>query len=157
MVALTTINMKRILFLSAFLLLSLQLSAQTNVSDLAKSLTNDALKKSYELNNSQLESEKTEQDIKSAKATYIPKVNAIGAYAYINQDVTVDLPSIQTGISGLNLFEGSQSFGVKGQLGIAAVMLKWFCFQGCRLNMVQEPWPKKRVPKNTYQKRKSMK
>src|SRR5690606_17113954 len=121
MVVSTTINMKRILFSPALLLLSLQLSAQTNVSDLAKSLANDALKKSYELNNSQLESEKTEQDIKSAKATYIPKVNAIGAYAYIDQDVTVDLPSIQTGISGLNLFEGSQSFSVKGQLGIAAV------------------------------------
>lgn len=79
MVALTTISMKRILFIPAFLLTSLQISAQTNVSDFAKSLTNDALKKSYELNNAQLESEKTAQDIKSAKATYIPKINAIGS------------------------------------------------------------------------------
>src|SRR5690606_4815131 len=133
MVALTTINMKRILFLSAFLLLSLQLSAQTNVSDLAKTLANDALKKSYELNNSHLESEKTEQDIKSLKATYIPKVNAIGAYAYINQDVMVDLPSIQTGISGLNLFEGSQSFGVKGQIGLAAVNAELVLFSGMQV------------------------
>src|SRR5690606_33128450 len=130
MILLTTINMKRILFLPALLLLSLPLSAQTNVSDLAKSLTNDALNKSYELSNSQLESEKIEQDIKSAKATYIPNVNAIGAYAYINQDVTVDLPSIQTGISGLNLFEGSQSFSVKGQLGIAAVNAEMVLFSG---------------------------
>lgn len=130
MVVLTTINMKRILFLPALLLLSLPLSAQTNVSDLAKSLTNDALNKSYELSNSQLESEKIEQDIKSAKATYIPNVNAIGAYAYIDQDVTVDLPSIQTGISGLNLFEGSQSFSVKGQLGIAAVNAEMVLFSG---------------------------
>lgn len=130
MIVLTTINMKRILFLPALLLLSLPLSAQTNVSDLAKSLTNDALNKSYELSNSQLESEKIEQDIKSAKATYIPNVNAIGAYAYINQDVTVDLPSIQTGISGLNLFEGSQSFSVKGQLGIAAVNAEMVLFSG---------------------------
>lgn len=58
MVVLTTIDMKRILFIPAFLLTSLQISAQTNVSDFAKSLTNDALKKSYELNNTQLESEK---------------------------------------------------------------------------------------------------
>lgn len=122
--------MKHIIFLSALLFLSLQLSAQTNVSELAKSLTKDALNKSYELSNSQLESEKTAQDIKSAKATYIPKVNAIGAYAYINQDLMVDLPTIQTGVSGLNLFEGSQSFGVTGQIGLAAVNAEMVLFSG---------------------------
>ncbi len=130
MVVLTTIDMNRILFIPAFLLTSLQISAQTNVSDFAKSLTIDALNKSYELNNAHLESEKTAQDIKSAKATYIPKIDAIGAYAYINQDLTVDLPSIQTGISGLNLFEGSQPFGVKGQLGLAAVNAEMVLFSG---------------------------
>src|SRR5690606_38499077 len=47
-----------------------------------------------------------------------------------NQDVMVDLPFIQTGISGLNLFEGSQSFGVKGQLGLAAVNAEMVLFSG---------------------------
>jgi len=122
--------MKRLLFLFTPLFFSLQLSAQSNVSELAKILANEALKKSYALSNSQLEGDKTEQDIKSAKATYIPKINAIGAYAYLNQDVMVDLPSIQTGISGLNLFEGSQSFGVKGQLGLAAVNAEMVLFSG---------------------------
>lgn len=123
-------TMRPLLFLSISLFFSVQLRAQSNVSELAKMLTEEALKKNYELSNSQLEGEKTEQDIKSAKATYIPKINAVGAYAYLNQDLTVDLPSIQTGISGLNLFEGSQSFGVKGQVGLAAVNAEMVLFSG---------------------------
>src|SRR5690606_23475085 len=84
----------------------------------------------YELSNSMLEVEKTEQEIKSAKATYIPQVNVVGAYAYLNQDVLVDLPSIQTGVSGLNLFEGSQSFGVRGRMGLAALNAEMVLFSG---------------------------
>lgn len=122
--------MRHFLLLSLSLLFSLQLHAQSNVSALAKILTQEALKKNYELINSELEVEKTEQDIKSAKATYLPKINAVGAYAYLNQDAVLDLPSIQTGISGLNLFEGSQSFGVKGQLGLAALNVEMVLFSG---------------------------
>src|SRR5690606_242034 len=122
--------MRHFLLLSLSLLFSLQLHAQSNVSALAKILTQEALKKNYELINSELEVEKTEQDIKSAKATYLPKIDAVGAYAYLNQDAVLDLPSIQTGISGLNLFEGSQSFGVKGQLGLAALNVEMVLFSG---------------------------
>lgn len=122
--------MKQLIFLGTLLLFSHQISAQSNVSTQAKKLTNEVLRRSYELTNSGLEAEKTEQDIRIVKATYIPKINAVGAYAYINQDVMVDLPFIQTGISGLNLFEGSQSFGVKGQLGLAAVNAEMVLFSG---------------------------
>lgn len=125
--------MKRLLFIPAFLAFSFHGNAQTNVSDYAKTLTSDALKKSYELSNAQLESEKTAQDIKSVKATYLPKLNAIGAYAYLDQDLSVDLPTLNTGISGGNLFEGNQSFGVRGQLGLAAVQAEMVLFSGMQV------------------------
>lgn len=122
--------MKNLFIAIVIILFSQQVHAQSNITDFARTLTNRALSKNYELSNSMLEVEKTEQEIKSAKATYIPQVNVVGAYAYLNQDVLVDLPSIQTGVSGLNLFEGSQSFGVRGRMGLAALNAEMVLFSG---------------------------
>lgn len=125
-------QMNRIILISALLFSTQHIYAQVNISEQAKRLTVAAIDKNYELNNSLLEADKTEQDIKSAKATYIPKVSAMGAYAYLKQDLEANISILPAGIPipALALLEGDKSFGVKGQVGLAAVNAEMVLFSG---------------------------
>lgn len=125
-------QMSRVILISALLFSTQHIYAQVNISEQAKRLTAAAIDKNYELNNSLLEADKTEQDIKSAKATYIPKVSAMGAYAYLKQDLEANISILPAGIPipALALLEGDKSFGVKGQVGLAAVNAEMVLFSG---------------------------
>lgn len=124
--------MKRILSF-AFSFLSLSVLGQTNISPGTMKLIQDAIHKDYELANSQLEINKTDQDIKKAHETYVPKVNATAAYAYLDNKLTIDLPAIQ--IPGLNLPlpQGDQTFHNTSNLGLAALNTQMVLFSGMQV------------------------
>ncbi len=124
--------MKRLL-ITFFVFYSLSSPAQNNISVEMKRLIEDAISKDYQLANEQLEIRKTDQDIKKAYDTYIPKVNATAAYAYLDNKLTIDIPSIQ--IPGLSLpeIEGDQTFHNTSNLGIAALNTQMVLFSGMQV------------------------
>lgn len=101
--------------------------------DLPQSLRNPierAMEKSIEIQNKNLDIEKAELERKAVVNKFIPKVDAVGGYAYLNSDVTIDIPTLTLPITGLELFEGKGGFHQSGHAAHAGVMAKTVLFSG---------------------------
>lgn len=103
-----------------------QITVETEVHNLMQA----ALKKDVELVNNAFEKEKLQNEIRSVKAKYIPKLEANALYGYLNSEASVDLPTVQLPITGAALFAGTSDFSAKGQAFHAGLTAKAVLFSG---------------------------
>lgn len=104
--------------------------AQIQVTADVKVALNKAIEKDSEFTNQKLELQKAELKRKSILSKYIPKVEFTGAYAYINSQANVDLPTLQLPILPLQLFNGTFDFSFKTNVLHAGITAKAILFSG---------------------------
>lgn len=124
--------MKRIYLYFGILFSQLGFS-QIQVSRDVTSLIEAALHRDVEIITNSLEKEKIQNEVRSVKAKYIPKVEANALYGYLNSKGSLDIPTVQLPIMGTELFEGSSDFFVKGQAVHAGVTAKSVLFSGSQI------------------------
>ena len=93
-------------------------------------LIQSALNKDVEIITNGLEKEKLQNEVRSVKAKYIPRVEANALYGYLNSEGSLDIPTVQLPITGTELFGGSSDFSTKGQAFHAGVTAKAVLFSG---------------------------
>ena len=104
--------------------------SQIQVEKEVSSLIQSALNKDVEIITNGLEKEKLQNEVRSVKAKYIPRVEANALYGYLNSEGSLDIPSVQLPITGTELFGGSSDFSTKGQAFHAGVTAKAVLFSG---------------------------
>lgn len=104
--------------------------SQIQVEKEVSSLIQSALNKDVEIITNGLEKEKLQNEVRSVKAKYIPRVEANALYGYLNSEGSLDIPTVQLPITGTELFGGSSDFSTKGQAFHAGVTAKAVLFSG---------------------------
>lgn len=96
-------------------------------------MVKDAINKDYNLVNQQLEIRKTEQDITEVRETYLPKVSAIAAYAYLDSKLSSDLSALTLPGLNISLPEGAQTFRNTNNIALAALNAQMVLFSGMQV------------------------
>lgn len=89
-----------------------------------------ALQRSREIANRQLELKKGSLERKSVASRHIPRINAVAGYAYFDNHVRVDLPGYQLPVSGAELFSGKTKIDNHGNLAHAGVTATGIVYAG---------------------------
>ena len=102
--------MKRSLILSCLVTMTIgtgysQISIPTSLEQAVAS----ALEKSATLKNQEHEVKKLDNERKGVWNKYIPHVSGTALYAYLDNDLTIDIPTATTPILGLEFFDGKQT------------------------------------------------
>lgn len=92
-----------------------------------------AINYSKTLKNSILENQKVAWDREEVNGKRLPSVVAHGFYGYINTGTSVNLPTINLPITGLNLFEGTTKGNFSTQFGTAGVTATQVIFSGLQI------------------------
>lgn len=103
---------------------------QIRVDKEVSNLIDAALNKDVEIVTNALEIEKLQNEVRSVKSKYIPKIEANALYGYLKTDVNIDIPTVQLPITGINLFDGSSDMSIQGQAFHAGVTAKAVLFSG---------------------------
>ena len=128
-------NMKKhLLFQSVLVLFTVQtLKAQIPITkDLEKAIEK-AWNKSSKLKNQHYELEKLENQRKGVLNKYLPHVSATVAYAYLDNDLTIDVPTKTTPILGIDFFEGETTFSNRAQVFHAGLNASMPLFTGMQI------------------------
>ncbi len=105
-------------------------SAQFVVSPSLKEAIDVALDYNSTIKNHDLELEKAELDRKTVLNKYLPTVSANATYAYLNNDLKLDIPTVLLPVSGTPLFEGSTDIHNEGNIFAAGINAKQVLFSG---------------------------
>ncbi len=105
-------------------------SAQLIVSPSLKEAIDAGLEYNGTLKNQDLEFEKAELGRKTVLNKYLPTVSANATYAYVNNDLELDIPTVLLPVTGTPIFEGSTSIHNEGNIFAAAVNAKQVLFSG---------------------------
>lgn len=89
-----------------------------------------ALSRNKEIQNKALELEKSALERKSVRAKYIPRLDATAGYAYLNNQVTIDVPGTTLPLTGYELFSGKTRVNADAQVAHAGLMAKSVLFSG---------------------------
>ena len=89
-----------------------------------------ALLRSKEIANKQIELEKANLERKSVQSKSIPKLNATAGYAYFDNHITIDLPGYKLPITGAELFEGKTKVDNRGNLAHAGLLATGVLYAG---------------------------
>ncbi len=108
--------------------------AQQNITINELELIKLSLQKSYELKNASHELMMDSIDTKTIKQNFIPTLSLNGMYAYGGSNINADIPTLTLPFSGINLFEGSTEFDVKGNFFNTNLMAKALLFSGMQVN-----------------------
>ncbi|GAW89411.1 TolC family protein [Flavobacterium psychrophilum] len=122
--------MKTYLFVLVFYLSQSSAFAQSIISNDLKVPIQNALNTSYEITNKQLEAHKTEINAESVLAKLKPEISANAVLSHFYQRGIIDVPTVTLPITGLNLFEGSQSFSANGNIGTVGLSATQIIFSG---------------------------
>lgn len=128
-------NMKKhLLFQSVLVLFTVQtLKAQIPITkDLEKAIQK-AWNKSSNLKNQHYELEKLENQRKGILSKYLPHVSGTVAYAYLDNDLTIDVPTATTPILGIDFFEGETTFSNRAQVFHAGLNASMPLFTGMQI------------------------
>lgn len=119
-----------------FLLLSMAhaLTAQQMVSPQLIRPIQNAIATNYELNNLLLESAKTQIMTEGIKSKSLPDVSASALYSFFYNRGKLDLATVTLPITGLELFEGSQTFNAHGNIGTAGINATQIIFSGLQIS-----------------------
>lgn len=114
------------------------LYAQELVSKQLKRPVEKAITTNYELLNKSLEVQKTQLEVNSVKAKRLPSVAASALYTHFYQEGQLDIPTVTLPITGLDLFEGSRSFKLNGNIINAGVSASQIIFGGLQIQNGQK-------------------
>lgn len=107
-----------------------QANAQINVSPSLKAAIDAGVANSKVLQNEALTLEKADNERKAVWNKYLPTVSANAAYAYLNNDLLLDIPAATLPITGIQLFEGSTKTHNEANVFAAGVTAKQVLFSG---------------------------
>lgn len=126
--------MYKISLIFIFSLFSNLLFAQNFIEPQLLQPIRKSIESNYTLKNKQLEANKTDYQLAGVKAKHLPEVSANALYSYIHQSGNLDIPTLTLPITGLEFFEGSQSFKLNAQMLHAGLSAKQIIFSGLQLN-----------------------
>ena len=115
------------------LFFSVSLLGQQNLTSNEIELINLSLQKSYELKNASNELMMDSIDSRVIRQNYIPTLSLNGMYAYGGSNINADIPTFTLPFSGINLFEGSTEFDIKGNFFNTNLMAKALLFSGMQV------------------------
>lgn len=104
-----------------------------------------ALQKSKEIQNKELDLEKLAMDKKSVLSKYIPRVNATAGYAYIDNHIIIDLPGYKLPVTGAELFAGKSSIDNNLNAVHGGVMAQSVLFSGMQIQNGARAMEQKRI------------
>lgn len=107
-----------------------QAQAQINVSPSLKEAIDAAVANSSIIKNEELTLEKADNERKAVWNKYLPTVSANAAYAYLNNDLLLDVPAATLPITGVRLFEGSTKAHNEANVFAAGITAKQVVFSG---------------------------
>ena len=90
----------------------------------------EALARSKDIENKHLDLEKSTLERKSVLAKYIPRLEATAGYAYLNNQVTLDVPNYRLPITGYELFSGKTDIRNEASAVHAGLTAKSVLFSG---------------------------
>lgn len=108
-------------------------NAQLIIPKTLKTPIEKALDRSKEINNKEIDVQKTALKRQLVLSKYIPRVEATAGYAYFDNKLTVDIPGIKLPLSGTELFGDKTKFDNHGNLFHAGVMAKSVLFSGMQI------------------------
>lgn len=111
-------------------LLSVTLYAQLQLPAILQKPIEQALTQSREITNKQLDVQKVQMEQKSVLNKYVPTIEATAGYAYLNNNITLDAPSITLPITGIELFQGKTKMDNRANALHGGVMAKSNIFSG---------------------------
>lgn len=104
--------------------------AQVNLSPSLQEAVSAGLEKNVKLKNQGLDLEKMALAEKEVRQKYLPRLSAIGGYAYFSNTLAVDIPTTTLPVTGYPLFAGATDFRNEGNGVLAGVTLKQVVFSG---------------------------
>ncbi len=107
-----------------------QAKAQINVSPSLKDAIDAAVANSTVIKNEVLTLEKSDNERKAVWNKYLPTVSAAATYAYLNNDLLLDIPAVTLPVSGNQLFEGTAQTRNEGNVFAAGITAKQVLFSG---------------------------
>lgn len=100
-------------------------------------LAEQAIAKSYDIANKELDIQVDQETSRGLKEIYLPHLEAGGRYAYLNSDLTIDLPSMALPFINQTLFSGATTFGTSGNLWTANLTASMVLFSGTKAPKLQ--------------------
>lgn len=126
--------MKKYLALTIIALISFaNCYAQITISTSLEEAVNKAIEKNSSIKNKELEIEKINLQKKGVWNKYIPTIEASGLYAYFDNKVTINAPSVKVPVVNLSLFDGEKTFDNYGNIFHGSVMAKTVLFSGMQI------------------------
>ena len=107
--------------------------AQIDLPEALRIPIDNALEKSATIKNKNLDVEKVQMERNAVLNKYIPKIEAVGGYAYFDTEITVDVPTMTLPITGMELFDGKSSFDNSGNALHGGIMAKTVLFSGMQI------------------------
>lgn len=120
-------------FVFCFILLLIgfnNIEAQIVVSPHLKNAIDAALENSSDLKNQNIEIRKAEQQRKAVLNKFLPKLSSEAGYVYLNNDLKLDLPTVNLPLTGIELFEGSTKTHNSANVFMANLTAKQVIFSG---------------------------
>lgn len=125
---------RKILLISTVLFFSAHsLKAQIQITKDLEYAIAKAWDKSRSLKNQHYEIEKLENQRKGVLNKYIPHLSGTVAYAYLDNDLTLDIPTKTTPILGIDLFDGKTTFNNRAQVFHAGLNASMPLFTGLQI------------------------
>lgn len=122
--------MKKLIFtLISFMAVS-GVYAQIPVSSSLYDAIQQAINNDVEMQSNHLEMEKMEMEQKGIKQKFLPRLEASAMYAYLNNELTVDVPTQTLPLTGIQLFDGKTTFDNSGQAFVGGLKLNQVIFSG---------------------------
>ena len=121
------------LFFLCFLFFNFS-EAQNNLSETEINLINLSLEKSYTLKEANYELSIDSLESKAIRQNFIPTLELDALYGYGQSDITVDVPTFQLPITGIELFEGESEYEAKGSVFNTNLTAKALLFSGLQVN-----------------------
>lgn len=107
-----------------------QANAQVNVSPSLKDAIDAAVANSTVIKNEELTLAKADNARKAVWNKYLPTVSATATYAYLNNDLLLDIPAATLPLTGTRIFEGSTQTHNEGNVFVAGITAKQVLFSG---------------------------
>lgn len=126
-------NKKFLLLILLWLSFSRVSFAQVGIDPQLQVPIEQAIQNSTLLKNSYLSNQKTLLDKSTAQGRRLPHVSVNALYGYVHSNINIDLPTQTLPLTGLNLFDGSQSLTTSSQVGLAGVHATQVLFSGMQI------------------------
>ncbi|MBS1748275.1 MAG: TolC family protein [Bacteroidetes bacterium] len=125
---------KLLLFLVLIQLTAVMANAQLPLPAVLQHPIQEALIRSKEIANKQLDLEKAHIERTSVLNKHLPHVSASAGYAYFDNHITIDVPGYKLPVSGTELFTGKTKVDNHGNLAHAGLIATSVLYAGGQIN-----------------------